>query len=168
MLIEEYVEMEEKLAEVRRAFATENVAPLFEAVLKDPRILMIQWRQGTPSFNDGDPCMFSVYDVNVAVAERFTPEYLEEQGYSIRDIDMDDNDYRLSVGLRGLATEKKSEYRKDEPYYADLAPALERLAGFTECESLCEQIFGDNQTITVTWDEEAQKVKFDLEEYYDY
>ena len=171
MLIDEYVKMEADLAEARRSFDTKNVAPLFAAVVKDPRILMIKWKQGTPAFNDGEPCMFGVNEVNVAVAERFTAQYLEDQQYeSINEIDMDDYDYSLASDLRGLATptEKKPDCRKGEPYYADLAPALEKLAGFMSCEALCEQIFGDNQEISVVWNTEKDEVEFQLEECYDY
>lgn len=35
--------------------------PLIQAILDDPTIRTFGWRQYTPYFNDGDPCVFSAY-----------------------------------------------------------------------------------------------------------
>lgn len=39
----------------------EEFQPILQAVLDDPTIVEFGWRQATPYFNDGDPCVFSVY-----------------------------------------------------------------------------------------------------------
>lgn len=36
----------------------EEFAPILQAVLDDPTIVEFGWRQYTPYFNDGDPCVF--------------------------------------------------------------------------------------------------------------
>lgn len=37
----------------------EELSPLIQAVLDDPLFVAVCWRQYTPYFNDGDPCVFS-------------------------------------------------------------------------------------------------------------
>lgn len=39
----------------------EELAPLMQALLDDEAIEWFGWRQYTPYFNDGEPCVFSVY-----------------------------------------------------------------------------------------------------------
>jgi hypothetical protein len=39
----------------------EDLQPLMQAVLDDPTIEWFGWRQYTPYFNDGEPCVFSVH-----------------------------------------------------------------------------------------------------------
>ena len=41
----------------------DEFAPLIQAVLDDPFIAEFGWKQYTPYFNDGDPCVFSAYGV---------------------------------------------------------------------------------------------------------
>lgn len=41
-------------------------AQLFKSIFeKYPMVSSISWRQGTPSFNDGEPCTFSVHEPSV-------------------------------------------------------------------------------------------------------
>lgn len=40
----------------------EELAPIIQAALDDPNIVEFGWEQFTPYFNDGDPCVFSVYE----------------------------------------------------------------------------------------------------------
>lgn len=41
----------------------EDLAPLLQAVLDDPGIEEFGWRQYTPYFMDGDPCVFGIGDI---------------------------------------------------------------------------------------------------------
>ncbi|MGK5533348.1 hypothetical protein [Streptomyces sp. URMC 129] len=41
----------------------EELQPILQAVLDDPSVVEFGWRQYTPYFNDGDPCVFSAYGV---------------------------------------------------------------------------------------------------------
>lgn len=38
-----------------------DLEPLLRAVIDDPTIVEIGWEQYTPYFNDGEPCVFTVY-----------------------------------------------------------------------------------------------------------
>lgn len=57
----------DKVAAAEKEVA-ENSKPLFTEAIKDifakhPALLYITWTQGTPSFNDGDPCRFSIHEI---------------------------------------------------------------------------------------------------------
>lgn len=41
----------------------EDFAPILQAVLDDPTVSEFGWRQYTPYFNDGDPCVFRPSDI---------------------------------------------------------------------------------------------------------
>lgn len=41
----------------------EELSPLMQAVLDDPGVARFGWRQYTPYFNDGDPCVFGVREL---------------------------------------------------------------------------------------------------------
>lgn len=45
----------------------EELAPLIEAVVNDPRIEAVRWVQYTPYFNDGEPCVFSISEYHFAI-----------------------------------------------------------------------------------------------------
>jgi hypothetical protein len=46
-----------------RQLPIEELRPMLQAVLHDPDIHSFGWRQYTPYFNDGEPCVFSVDNV---------------------------------------------------------------------------------------------------------
>lgn len=52
----------------------EDLAPVMQALLDDEGIAAFGWRQYTPYFNDGDPCVFSAYGVWVARTEDVDPQ----------------------------------------------------------------------------------------------
>jgi len=62
----------------------EDLAPLMQAVLDDDGIACFGWRQYTPYFNDGEPCVFSAHGVWAA-----RPEDLDENGERDRDAELD-------------------------------------------------------------------------------
>lgn len=88
-----------------------------------PEILAIRWTQYTPTFNDGDPCVFSV----------------SEPMFKFRNEEDDEDEY-LEDGFQHV-------YRPEIPAYKD-CQALCNL--FTEAETVLELVFGDNVTVTVT------------------
>jgi hypothetical protein len=45
---------------------------------ENPDIEAIRWTQGTPSFNDGEPCTFSVHDFTAKVNGEFYEQYDDE------------------------------------------------------------------------------------------
>lgn len=47
-----------------------GIKDMFKAFFENnPEIKAVGWTQGTPSFNDGDPCVFSVYEVQYSKEE---------------------------------------------------------------------------------------------------
>src|SRR5437868_5615429 len=63
----------QKIAEMKREYERqiqEAGQGLFAVEFKNffaahPEVRVLRWTQGTPSFNDGDACVFSVYDMHV-------------------------------------------------------------------------------------------------------
>lgn len=71
-----------KFEEVKKNFV-EQLKPKFKEVGKDlfenhPKVEGIFWNQYVPSFNDGEPCEFSVSDIYFFMNERDEDEELEE------------------------------------------------------------------------------------------
>lgn len=93
----------------------EDLAPLMQAVLDDDGIAAFGWRQCTPYFNDGDPCVFSAYGVWFAPAEDASPD----------DADSEDDEYEgddteeLGLYHGHLGTYEGGEWVKDpdNPHY---------------------------------------------------
>lgn len=83
-LAEIEVKMNEQLQELKslgKAVALEVIA---ELVSKCPEVTAIRWKQYTPYFNDGEPCVFRVGEVEVAIVGGILgvdPEDLEEEGW---------------------------------------------------------------------------------------
>jgi hypothetical protein len=70
-----------------------ELEPLLRAVIDDPEIHSFGWQQYTPYFNDGEPCVFRVYDpwfVTNADAATLT---IDSDGY-IHDFEQDE--YQVS------------------------------------------------------------------------
>ena len=55
-------ELKTKIAAIGRDDINEFFAPIFTA---NPALKAVKWTQYTPYFNDGEPCVFSVYDPDV-------------------------------------------------------------------------------------------------------
>ncbi len=45
------------------------ITKAFQDLLKDSPDVVVYWTQGTPSFNDGDPCYFRVHDMWICPAD---------------------------------------------------------------------------------------------------
>lgn len=55
----------------------EELQPLLQAVLDDPTITEFGWRQYTPYFNDGDPCVFSAHGLWVRTTQNGADDDLD-------------------------------------------------------------------------------------------
>lgn len=67
-----------KKSQLLKEEARKNGEAYFKALLQNlfeenPEIQMITWTQGTPGFNDGEPCTFNLHEIDYIL----TPEYLE-------------------------------------------------------------------------------------------
>lgn len=143
----------------------EELAPLLQAVLNEPGIEAFGWRQYTPYFNDGEPCIFGVGDLWFLTPEDADDEEdqkeREEDPYGWQDahgysgdkgfgetiskwVYTDDND------RKGTYTETPNpRYDKDrfERCYA-LAAAI----GTGHFENALLAAFGDHAIVTITRD----------------
>lgn len=118
------------VAETKRAIAPAAT----EFFKKHDHVVAISWRQYTPYFNDGEPCVFSVGDVELfskhtGSSEEFDPDQGEE-GYSAWYL----------------------KHRKDKESWItdELISDYKNLIAFTEDEDTMEEIFGDHVQVTIT------------------
>lgn len=79
----------EALQAKMRALAEERLKPLLAALLvaAPPEIRAVSWQQYTPSWNDGDPCTFSVHSPELRFSEEIEAKIQEAEigGDSSRD-----------------------------------------------------------------------------------
>jgi hypothetical protein len=61
--VQNFIQRSRDLAAEARKNGQLMFETLLQNVLDDTRIQKLYWTQGTPSFNDGDPCTFSVHEV---------------------------------------------------------------------------------------------------------
>lgn len=101
---------------------------MFEAV---PQLKRVGWEQGTPSFNDGDPCMFSV-------RERFFDCGVEDENtdneadlYEWAELPWMDNKNELDAKWNGATKASVKQLAK-------LNETLE------EMEDVLQEVFGDS------------------------
>lgn len=133
----------------------DQLGELFRAVLAEPSVEAIRWRQYTPYFNDGDVCDFGVYDPWFRIAG--TPEDIGE-----------DDDGFVHAGHVAVTGGKETEWREEringrwnwkavetgrtfDPNPA--ADAIQRLSAALDNGSayhVLEDLFGDHATVTVT------------------
>lgn len=142
--------------------ARKNAKDAFAASFRDffktfPEVSSLFWNQGTPGFNDGDPCTFSRHEMNlslrpgiralvdagvpleaaiVQVAQQKTPlEIADEDDDEEDDCEEDSDQYVLS--------EQKSSLRAQ-----DLIEAFEALEALDD--DLYLFAFGDNKSVRAT------------------
>lgn len=94
-VIEQYNTLEKELSELRSTFGgkiSDYVLDSFKALISEaPEIVSITWTQGTPSFNDGEPCYFSIHDPDFYLEDSeeeswlYTPSDLERARKALKD-----------------------------------------------------------------------------------
>lgn len=163
MQIEEFVEAQSKLSVMLEEFDEDTIRPLFDAVLSGGGILCIHWDQYAPSFNDGEPCYFSVHDPYMVT--------------SLDDIKEDLDERELEEAMDQLEGDPEAFwYECTEPYEgedfgaADGVPteAVDKLYKFFDCEDLCEQVFGNGYRVIASWDAKKKTTRFDKHDAGDY
>lgn len=133
----------------------EELTPIMQAVLDDDNVEKFGWRQYTPYFNDGDPCIFharSVWAVPSLVA-------VFENGYeSDGEIDTDGVEYDKRWGHRPYdwAGEPGSRVRVPRPYEGPCEATYDRLIALNNAveggafDNVLLEHFGDHANITIT------------------
>lgn len=139
-IIQAKEEYEAKVKQFGKDKFSEMVKEFFE---KHQDVVSFRWNQYTPSFNDGDPCYFTVGQPDLMVTKEFAVAHPDLE------IDLDDEDEDLhwledgwSYGLE----------KKDKAAYDVLSAAAEDIGSFLEVEDVLETVFGDGVTVTVDKD----------------
>lgn len=137
-----------------------ELEPLIRAVLDDDTIHSFGWRQYTPYFNDGDPCVFGTGDVWVRTIDDVKPSAASDD-----DEEDDEEDDSFSFGYGEHPSLGGREYK-----YVGTFPNRQRVPGaysgpdearHDRCVALAEAIesdafddvlleaFGDHALVTV-------------------
>lgn len=124
-------EYEKTVAELGKAAVAEALKSLFDAY---PELTAVRWRQYTPYFNDGDPCVFRLQDVTFKQAQAEEPGEAEYE---------DEDDY-----LEGFSDLPHSW---SDRKHTSLTLAIEAFEK-DRVEDLYKNCFGDHVTITATRD----------------
>lgn len=135
----------------------EDLAPIMQAVLDDDGIAAFGWRQYTPYFNDGDPCVFSAYGVWAARPQDLNSEDPDEIDTESLDVDYGDRlgkyeggewvpdpenpPFNMRVGV--------SYVGPDQSRY-DRCRALSQAIDSGAFDDVLLEAFGDHAQITVT------------------
>ena len=106
-IIEEYSTLEARMEALKDDFSailTEYMKTSFaELQQRAPEIQRVSWTQGTPSFNDGEPCYFSIHD------PEFFLEEAEEESWLYTSADQERAEQAYQTAL---------EYSKDPEAWA--------------------------------------------------
>jgi hypothetical protein len=146
MDIDEYIKRHNELTHIAEAQGKELILEGFKAFFEaHPNVDAVRWTQYAPSFNDGDPCVFSVHDPEVRYVT-------DAEGSSKPDQDEDDED-----------DEDEDDEDEDgfDPYPEIESPILDKIWALPA--SFFETVFGDGSQVTITRD-----LFVEVEEYGDY
>lgn len=92
-----------------RAKAQKEAKDGFAAAFRDffkrfPEVIAIRWTQGTPSFNDGNPCTFSRHEMYFSLDPKVRP--FVEEGLPLEDA--------IAAAQAGIAAPEASDEDEDE------------------------------------------------------
>ncbi|HKO83922.1 MAG TPA: hypothetical protein VJ140_05025 [Actinomycetota bacterium] len=135
----------------------EEFLPLVQALLDDPTIEAFGWRQYTPYFNDGEPCVFGAYGFWVLTTD--TPEEPRE--------DYEEDTYELEMSSHPALGRKRGHWVRrpreddpgewvDEPYTGpdearfDRCRAVDHAIDRGEFDDVLLETFGDHAEIKIT------------------
>lgn len=126
----------------------DEFAPIVQAVLDEPSVTEFGWRQYTPYFNDGDPCVFSANGVWVRTTDSrpgestdsLEVEWGSNHGLGRREKHWDAGRRRWE--LRGYEGPDEARY--------DRCMALAKAVDSGEFDDVLLDAFGDHSEITIT------------------
>ena len=121
------------LEAIKKESFSEMAKGLFE---KHPNLIAVGWTQGTPGFNDGDPCVFSIYTLRSLTKEMIEDDEMDLDSLGIDDLeDVDEIDFK-EVGVN-------KAFEKDLDTFNEFLGTL---------EDVCEKIFDGNSGVIITED----------------
>jgi hypothetical protein len=128
----------------RDQITKEQFADLVKALLDDDNVIEFGWRQYTPYFNDGEPCVFSANGLWI----RTTAD---------RDVEVEDGD-TLSMWSHPTLSDSRWEGNKrvthevQFPATAAAATALDSAIDGGVADAVLLDLFGDHADVKVTRD----------------
>ena len=152
-------EVKQKLEEIKslREKYLQSLSDSFESVLLsmtkelfelDHKVKGISWTQYTPHFNDGDPCTFSVNEVELCLSWEDAKEN-ERVLYGACEVEVENDELAVantsSYALKSYGTEEQ------KPRFEPLLELLDEIQGvLVMYESLLETTYGDGVRVIVT------------------
>jgi hypothetical protein len=130
----------------------EELAPLIQAVLDDPFIVGFGWRQYTPYFNDGEPCVFGAYGCWFRTVEDATTSDADSEDDE-KWYDDDTEDLELwDHPTLGRFNWRDDTYEGNHEESYRRARALESAIESGEFHDVLLEAFGDHARVTVSRD----------------
>ncbi len=127
----------------------EEFEALVAPVVNDPYITAFGWRQATPYFNDGEPCVFGAYGLWVRTADDLAPANNDED-------DDEDGDNRYLIGYSTHPSLGGQEGWGDSAHYSGTrevewrrCQALSKAIEGGQFDDVLLDLFGDHAAITV-------------------
>lgn len=97
-IIEEYNRLQARMEELAHEFVEKNrdfLKHSFDVLQREaPEISAVSWTQGTPGFNDGEPCTFSIHE-----PEFYLDDEVQEEGYIYTPQDLERARERYEISL---------------------------------------------------------------------
>ena len=139
-----FAETQAELKKTEKALVDDVVSVLKEIITTSDYISAARWQQYTPGFNDGDPCEFSVRELQVKFSDSLMAEFNNEENEEEEFVD----EYQMKRFL-----EKHMDVLNHEQLgiLEGQLEALNKLHGtLSNMESALETRFGNNIQITLT------------------
>lgn len=137
-------EYQELLASQGQELIAALAADMFE---KNPGLLTVKWDQYTPSFNDGDPCTFSIHEPRVKFTKEFYDSLTEEEKTQMYRMDEDDAESpHLDFYEMAYYGRKKSKLKAVNHDLIEFYRAIQKV------EDIMVRCFGDPVEVSIDRD----------------
>ncbi len=145
--IKEFEGKQKELKKAEKALADDVVNALKTIIQSADHIEAVRWQQYTPGFNDGDPCEFTIAELEVKFSDKIIKEFKneeaedeDEEGDFIQDYDVE------NFLKKNMDVLNHDELGRVEKQYE----ALQKLYGtLSSMEGALRARFGDGIQITV-------------------
>lgn len=163
MQIQEYLNKKKEIQEQLAHIGREQVAEVFTKLFQGGGISCIMWTQYAPYFNDGDPCVFSVYDQNYEVS---VEEALKRQTSMSEESKEEHIQWHAANPGEFWANncDWNSPYMTQTIAGVDEA-ALSAVQQILDCDELCESVFGSDSKVVAFWNPTTKQAEFIVEDY---
>jgi len=133
------------------AIGRQSIKEMFVGLFKEfPKVEAVRWTQYTPHFNDGEPCVFNVYEPDV----RFTKGICLAKKHESNGQYPEEDNYTEGEEFYALWSFRKQQ--------ADVYEAVNTLyKTFQEIEDVLMTIFGDGVQVVVSKDGTVEAEDYD-------